>query len=108
MLYPEYALINMTWLIEIYASGNLPKEIEEQSFSSDIIFPHRDRLSLVEKYLYLKLISCTMSHEGNVVKMEAFFRGLFELDDNEKLTYAMEKLFSLKRMDFLARYFNID
>jgi hypothetical protein len=106
-MYPDYAMIKMTWLIEIYALGNVPKEIEVQSFSSDQFFPHRDRLSFVEKFLYLKLISFTMSHEGNVDKMEAFYRGLFEFDDNEKLTYAMEKLFSLERMDFLARYFNI-
>jgi hypothetical protein len=107
-MYPDYAMIKMTWLIEIYASGNVPKEIEAQSFSSDQFFTRRDRLSFAEKFLYLKLISFTMSHEGNVDKMEAFYQGLFELDDNEKLTYAMEKLFSLERMDFLARYFNIN
>ncbi len=108
LMYPDYALIKMTRLIEIYASGNVTKEIEMQSFSSDQFFPRRDRLSFLEKYLYLRLISYTMAHEGNVDKIEAFFRGLYELDDNEKLTYAMEKMFSLERMDFLARYFNIN
>jgi hypothetical protein len=88
-MYPDYALIKMTWLIEIYASGNVPKEIEAQSFSSDDFFPRRVRLSFAEKYMYLRLISFTMLHEGNLDKIEAFFRGLFELDDNEKLTYAM-------------------
>ena len=106
--HPEYGLIKMTWLIEIYTSGNVPMDIEVSTFNSEPIFPGRSRLSFIEKFLYLKLVSCILAREGNADKMEAFYQVLYELDNNEKLTHAVEKLFSLHRMEFLAKYFNIN
>ena len=107
MLYPEYAMIKMTRLIEIYASRNVPGEIKALSLNLDTIFPGRDRLSFAEKFLYLRLISYIVIYEGNLDKIEAFYSILDELDNNEKLTHAVEKLFSLQRMEFIAKYFNI-
>ena len=96
----------MKWLVEIFASGNVPEEIEAETFNSDTIFPGRNRMGFMEKFLYLRLISFIVVHEGNLDKIEAFYTVIGVLDISEKLTHALEKLFSLERLDFLAKYFN--
>ena len=105
--YPDYSLITLMWLTNIYASENVPEEVTNKVFDLDTIFPGRTSLHFLELFYYLLFLSNKVAYEGNANKMEAFYQVLDEFDLPEDLSKTIENLFSFSRIEYFATYFNI-
>jgi hypothetical protein len=106
--YPDYSLITLMWLTNIYSSENVPEEVTNKVFNLDTLFPGRTSLHFLEMFYYLLFLSNVVAYEENADKMEAFYQLLDEFDLSEDLSKTIENLFSFSRIEYFAKYFNIE
>lgn len=106
--YPDYSMITLIWLNHIFTTGIIPEEIASRTFNLDTLFPGRDSLHFLEMFYYLMFISNVVAYEGNAGKMEAFYQVLEEFDIPEEVYKIVESSFSLSRIEYFAKYFDLE
>lgn len=106
--YPDYSMITLIWLIDMYESGNVPEEIANKTFDLDTLFPGRDTLHYLEMFYYLMFISNELAYEGNADKMEAFYQVLDEFDLPEEISKIVKESLYLSRIEYFAEYFDLE
>ena len=105
--YPDYPLITLLWLIDSYATGNVPEAIKNKTFNLDTLFPGRESLHFLEMFYYLMYISNEIVYDGNADKIEAFYQVLDEFELSEEILKTVEETFDVSRIEYLARHFNL-
>ena len=106
--YPDYTMITLLWLINIFSSGIVPENIANKTFNMETLFPGRDSLHYLEMYYYLLFISKKVAYERDTDKMEAFYQVLDDFDLPIDISKVVKDMFSVARVDYLADYFNLD
>ncbi len=78
--FPDYSLIKINWLGELFLSEVLPKEYLDQTFSIQSIFPGRRKIHSLEMFNFLmfKLTECMQKYEAN--RLEGFCWAYEELN----------------------------
>jgi hypothetical protein len=107
-VFPDYPMITLLWLIDVYSSEYVPEEIAAKTFNLDTLFPGRDSLHILEIFYYLMFISNVVAYEENADQMEAFYQVLDEFDLPFEISKIVEDAFSLSRIEYLAEYFNLE
>ena len=107
-VFPDYPMITLLWLIDVYSSENVPEEIAAKTFNLDTLFPGRDSLHILEMFYYLMFISNVVVYEQNADQMEAFYQVLDEFDLPFEISKIVEEAFSLSRIEYLAKYFKLE
>jgi len=105
--YPDYSLITLLMLIDIYVAGNVSEEVENMTFDLEMLFPGRDSLHFVEMFYYLMFMSNMVDYEGNADKIEAFYQVLVEFELPEEISKIVVDAFSFSRIGYLCEYFEI-
>ena len=105
--YPDYAMITLLRLIDVYASGEIPDEIKYNNFNLNTFFPRRDSISFLEMFYYLMFLSARIAYQGNAERMEAFYRILCKGVFQKEISESADEVFSVSRIEYLVKYFNI-
>ena len=105
--YPDYAMITLLRLIEVYSSGDVPDEIKNKTFNLNTLFPGRNSIGFLEMFYYLLFLSAQIAYQGNAERMEAFYKVLCKRDLQNDLSETVEEIFSVSRIEYLVKYFNI-
>jgi hypothetical protein len=107
-VYPDYPMITLLWLINIFSSEFVPQNIANKTFNMETLFPGRDSLHYLEMYYYLLFISKKVAYERDVDKMEAFYQVLDDFDLPINISTVVKDQFSIARVEYLAHYFNLE
>ena len=105
--YPDYTMITLLRLIDVYSSGDIPVDIKNMTFNLDTFFPGRDSISFWEMFYYLLFLSAQIAYKGNAERMQAFYRVLCKGNLPKDISDTVEEIFSVSRMEYLVKYFNI-
>ena len=106
--YPDYSMITLMWLNDIYSLENVPEEFANENYNLETLFPGRNSVHFLEMFYYLIFIAKVIEYEKNADKMEAFYRALDQIDLPEGISEIIENSFLFTRIEYLAEYFNIE
>ena len=106
--YPDYPMITLLGLMNIYSSKNVSEKIADKTFNMETLFPGRDTLHFLELSYYLLFILSKVAYERDADKMEAFYQVLDKLDIPEDIFIIVNGEFSVSRIKYLAEYFKLE
>jgi len=106
--YPDYPLINLLGLINMYSTGNVDEKIADKIFNLETLFPGRNSLNFLEILYYLLFISSEVDYERDADQMEAYYDLLDDIDISEDTSKIVKDLFSISRIEYMFDFINLE
>jgi len=106
--YPDYPLINLLGLINMYSTGNVDEKIADKIFNLETLFPGRNSLNFLEILYYLLFISSEVEYERDADQMEAYYDLLDDIDISEDTSKIVKDLFSISRIEYMFDFINLE
>jgi len=78
--FPDYSLLKINWLGELFSSEALPKEYLNQTFSFRSIFPGRESVHSLEMFNFLTFKLTELMRKGDANRLKGFCWAYDELD----------------------------
>ncbi len=99
--FPDYSLIKLLWLDEIYALETENEIITTQNNNLDSIFDGRLSLHIHEMYLYLVYKISVLARMGDTSRLEAFYYAYDDIGLPEDHLKALDGIVQLIKMQFV-------